>query len=91
MDDPYDMLMEYRHSDLDTLLTTRYANITVDECLLKDQLVAKFFVPYSIVVSSKKFMIEICCLDGSAPILRKNTGKYCPHYDKWPLARPTRT
>ena len=91
IDDPYDVLMEYRHSDLDTLLATKYANMTVDECLLKDQLVMKFFVPYSIVVSSKKFMVEVCCLDGSAPILRKNTGKYCPHYDKWPLAQPVQT
>jgi hypothetical protein len=87
IDDPYDMLMEYRHSDLDTLLTTRYPNVPIDECLSRDSLVTKFFVPYSIVVSSKRFMIEICCLDGSAPILRKNIGKYCPYHDEWPLTR----
>ena len=89
--DPYDVLMEYRHSDLDTLLKTRYSNIPIDECLSRDSLITKFFVPYSIVVSSKRFMIEICCLDASAPILRKNIGKYCPYDDEWPLTRSVRT
>jgi len=87
VDDPYDVLAEYRYSDLDTLLTTKYPNVPIDECLLRDSLVTKFFVPYSIVVSSKRFMIEICCLDGSASILRKNVGKYCPYHDEWPLTR----
>ena len=87
IDDPYDVLMKYRQSDLDTLLMNRYPSLSLEESFLRDKLVVKFFVPYSIVVSSKKFMIEICCLNGSAPILRKNTGKYCPCYDEWPLAR----
>jgi hypothetical protein len=85
-DDPYDILMEYRHSDLETLLKTRYPDAPIDECFLRDGLVTKFFVPYSIVVSCKRFMIDVGCLEHSTPILHKNTGRYCPYHDEWSLA-----
>jgi len=87
VDDPSNLLAEYRYSDLDTILATRYPNLPLEECLLKDKLVVKFFAPYSIVVSSKRFMVETQCLDESTPILYKNTGKYCPFKDEWPLAQ----
>lgn len=85
--DASDALMEYRYSELGALLSTRYPGLSFDQCLLRDGLVLKFFVPYSIVVSSKSFMIDVGCLDSCAPILRKNVGKYCPYADTWPLAR----
>jgi hypothetical protein len=90
VDDPSNVLAEYRYSDLDTILATRYPNLSLEECLLKDKLVAKFFAPYSTVVSSKRFMVETQCLDESTPILYKNAGKYCPFKDEWPLAQQVR-
>jgi len=86
--DPYEVLMEYRSTTLETLVESRHSGLSMGDCLLKDDLLAKFFVPYSLVVTSKKFMIDIHLLDTSSIVLRKNTGKYCPVEDRWLLIAP---
>jgi hypothetical protein len=83
--DPYDLLLEYRYASLSELLTSKYPNKSFLECLVSDKLIMKFFIPYSIVVSTKKFFQDIQLIDGSATLLYKNSGKYCPCCDEWPL------
>jgi len=84
--DPYSVLMEYRSTTLDLLIASRHPGLPIADCLLQDGLLMKFFVPYSLVVTSKAFMIDIDLLDASSTILRKNVGKYCPLVDRWLLA-----
>lgn len=86
--DPYRVLIDYRSTDLDALLGSRYPTKRLGDCLLEDGLIAKFFVPYSLVVTSKKFMMDIGLLNLFSVIARKNAGKYCPKVDRWfPTAR----
>lgn len=84
--DPYQVLTGYRSTNLDLLLASRYPTRSLGDCLLEDELMAKFFVPYSLVVTSKKFMMDIGILDLSSAIARKNAGKYCPKADLWFVA-----
>jgi len=81
-DDPYDILVEYRYSDLDTLLTRKYQGTTWTDCVVKDWLIAKFFLPYSLVVSAKRWMLGLSIL-GKSQMLNKSHGKYCPRVDVW--------
>jgi hypothetical protein len=89
VDDPSTVLAQYRYSQLDEIVTTKYPNVPLDQCFTGDNLLIKFFVPYSIVVSSKRFLIAIQCLENSSPILYKNRGKYCPKDDIWLLTQQT--
>ena len=82
VDDLYDVLNEYRHSDLDTLLARRYPGEAWTDCLVKDWLIAKFFLPYSLVVSAKRWMLDLSIL-GKSQMLNKSHGKYCPRVDVW--------
>lgn len=81
-DDPYSILVEYRYSDLDTLLASRYPGEAWEDCLVKDWMIAKFFLPYSIVVSAKRWMVDSSVL-GKSQVLNKSHGKYCPRADIW--------
>jgi hypothetical protein len=85
--DPYQVLMEYRSTTLEALIITRYPELSMADCLLEDRLLVKFFAPYSLVVNTKGFMIDIGLLGASSAILRKNAGRYCPLEDKWFLVR----
>jgi len=82
VDAPYDILMEYRYSNLDTLLVRRYPGEVWADCLVKDWMIAKFFLPYSIVVSAKQWMLGLFIL-GKSQVLNKSHGKYCPKADIW--------
>ena len=82
VNDPYGILMEYRYSDLDTLLARRYPGAAWTDCLVKDWLIAKFFLPYSLVVSAKRWMLGLSIL-GKSQVLNKSHGKYCPKADVW--------
>jgi len=81
-DDPHDILVEYRYSDLDTLLAKKYPGQTWTDCVVKDWLIAKFFLPYSLVVSAKRWMMGLSIL-GKSQMLNKSHGKYCPRVDAW--------
>ncbi len=81
-DDSYSILVEYRYSDLDTLLARRYPGKAWEDCLVKDPIVAKFFLPYSIVVSAKRWMVDVSILSHSQ-VLNKSHGRYCPKADIW--------
>ncbi len=81
-DDLHSVLVEYRHSDLDTLLARRYPGEAWEDCLVKDPIVAKFFLPYSIVVSAKRWMLDVSILSNSQ-VLNKSHGRYCPEADIW--------
>jgi len=85
LDDPYNILAEYRYTDMDTLIVKRYPGLSFERCIACDLLIIKFFVPYSIVVTGKKFMTDIHCLRESTTLLHKNTGRYCPYHDEWPI------
>lgn len=84
--DPYNVLSEYRYSNLDKLLVKRYPGEAWEDCLVKDGLLIKFFLPYAIVVSAKRWMIAIGMLDSDSIVLDKGHGRYCPRADKWILA-----
>lgn len=86
VDDPYPVLAAYRASDLRTLLARRYPLLSMADSINRDYLLAKFYVPYSMVVLAKRFMVEIGYLDRSATVLPKNAGRYCPCDDAWPLS-----
>ena len=81
-DNPYDILVEYRYSDMDTLLAKKYPGTAWTDCVVKDWLIAKFFLPYSLVVSSKRWMLDLSIL-GESQMLNKSHGKYCPRVDVW--------
>ncbi len=83
VNDPYDILVEYRYSDLDTLLARRYPGEAWTDCLVKDWMVAKFFLPYSIVVSAKQWMLSLFILHNRSQVLNKGHGQYCPKLDVW--------
>ena len=84
-DDPHGILVEYRYSDLDTLLTRRYPGEAWADCLVKDWMIAKFFLPYSIVVSAKRWMLDSSIL-GKNQVLNKSHGRYCPRVDTWQMS-----
>jgi hypothetical protein len=88
VDDPYNVLLEYRYADLDGLLSVRYPGQAFEDCMVKDWTIAKFFLPYTIVVTAKRWMIEIELLNSSNAFLDKSHGEYCPKNDIWELARP---
>lgn len=50
-----------------------------------DWMIAKFFLPYSIVVSAKRWMIDSFIL-GKSQVLNKSHGRYCPKADVWCMA-----
>jgi hypothetical protein len=83
VDDPYDTLVEYRYSDLDTLLAKRYPGESWADCVLKDWMIAKFFLPYTLVVSAKRWMLSLSLLDTERAVLSKSHGRYCPRFDVW--------
>jgi hypothetical protein len=83
VDDPRSVLMEYRYSDLNVLLARKYPGQAWEDCLVKDWVVAKFFLPYSIVVSAKQWMLSLSILDNAAQVLNKSHGRYCPKLDVW--------
>jgi len=85
VDDPYDVLAEYRYSDLDTLLTRRYPGKAWADCLVQDWMIAKFFLPYTLTVTAKRWMVGIALLNNASVVLDKSHGKYCPKDDKWKL------
>jgi hypothetical protein len=85
-DDPYVVLSMYRHRTLETVVCSLHPRETLAECLVSDHLIEKFFVPYSLVVSTKRFMIDIGLLDVQSGVYPKNSGKYCPREDRWLLA-----
>ena len=85
VDDPYDILVEYRYSDLDTLLTRRYPGKAWADCLVQDWMIAKFFLPYTLAVTAKRWMVGIALLNNASVVLDKSHGKYCPKDDKWKL------
>jgi len=88
-DDPYDVLFEYRCSDLDTLLARRYPGKAWADCLVKDWMMAKFFLPYTITVTAKRWMVAISLLNNTSVVLNKSHGKYCPKDDRWELKTPS--
>lgn len=81
-DNPYDILVEYRYSDMDTLLAKKYPGQAWTDCVVKDWLIAKFFLPYSLVVSAKRWMLGLSILRKSQ-MLNKSHGKYCSRADVW--------
>jgi len=81
--DPYGVLMEYRSTTLEALVTSRYPGKDLGDCLVKDWLIAKFFLPYSIVVSAKGWMLSLSILSDSSQVLNKSHGRYCPRSDVW--------
>ena len=83
--DRYSVMMTYRSTPLDVLLVSLYRGKSLDQCLTEDGLIAKFFVPYSLVVKGKKFMVDIGLLSVGSSIRPKNAGKYCPGRDLWQL------
>jgi len=85
IDDPSHVLAEYRYSDLDALLARRYPGETWEGCLVKDWILAKFFLPYTITTTAKRWMTDIVLLNNTSPILDKSHGKYCPRDDEWEL------
>ena len=85
VNDPYGILMEYRYSDLDTLLARRYPGVAWTDCLVKDWLIAKFFLPYTVTVTAKRWMVGIALFNKASIVLDKSHGKYCPKDDRWEL------
>lgn len=85
VNDPYDTLVEYRYSDLDTLLAKRYPGEAWRDCLVKDWMIAKFFLPYTITVTTKRWMLRLALLGNVSTVLDKSHGKYCPKEDRWKL------
>jgi len=83
--DPYEVLMEYRSTALETLVTSRYPGKDLGNCLVEDWLIAKFFLPYSIIVSTKIWMLQTAILGSDSVVLDKSHGKYCPWNDIWGL------
>lgn len=81
--DPYAVLMEYRSTTLQALVTFRYPGKNLGDCLVEDWLIAKFFLPYSIVVFAKEWMLSLFILSGGSQVLNKSHGKYCPKSDIW--------
>jgi len=81
--DPYALLIEYRSATLASLLASRYPGKNLSDCLVEDWLIAKFFLPYSIVVSAKQWMLDLHILHDRSLILNKSHGKYCPIADTW--------
>jgi hypothetical protein len=85
INDPYDVLTEYRYTNLDMLLARRYPGEAWADCLIKDWMVAKFFLPYTVTVAAKRWMVGIALLNNASVVLDKSHGKYCPKNDKWQL------
>jgi hypothetical protein len=83
--DPYHVLMEYRYSDLNRLLAKRYPGEAWADCLIRDWMVAKFFIPYTVTVTAKRWMVAIDLLNKASVVLDKSHGKYCPKDDRWVL------
>ena len=88
-DDPYSILVEYRYSDLDTLLARRYPDEAWEGCLVKDWMIAKFFLPYTVTVTAKRWMVGIALLNNASVVLDKSHGRYCPRSDNWQLETST--
>ena len=75
IDNPYDVLTEYRYTDLDMLLARRYPGEAWADCLIKDWMVAKFFLPYTVTVTAKRWMESIALLNNASVILDKSHGR----------------
>jgi hypothetical protein len=48
-------------------------------------MIAKFFLPYTLTVTAKRWMVGIALLNNASVVLDKSHGKYCPKDDKWKL------
>jgi hypothetical protein len=83
--DPYGILTDYRSATFGELIASRYPGRHLDDCLMEDGLVAKFFLPYSIVVSAKEWMRQVFIIDNEVLVLDKSHGQYCPRNDVWAL------
>ena len=86
VDDPNDVLVQYRFSNMDALLACRYPGEPWEDCVVQDWMIAKFFLPYSVVVSAKRWMLGLCILDSASQVLDKGHGLYCPKVDTWKVS-----
>ncbi len=86
--DLYQVLMEYRSMTLEALAGTRYPGKNLGDCLIQDWLIAKFFLPYSIVVTTKRWMLQTAIISSDSIVLDKSHGRYCPCNDVWALNLP---
>jgi hypothetical protein len=84
----YDVLMEYRSTALDEIVRLRHPKIDLRDCLLEDWLLAKFFLPYSLVVTTKRWMLQTSIVSCDSIVLDKSHGRYCPWNDVWALKNP---
>ena len=86
--DEYSVLMDYRASSLDSLIDSKYPDRDLSDCLVQDWLIAKMFLPYSIVVKTKRWMLHTDIIDVHSMILDKSHGQYCPCDDIRSLNSP---
>jgi hypothetical protein len=68
---------------MNTLVAKRYPGKTWEICLVKDWMIAKFYLPYTITVPTKRWMQRLAIVRASDEILDKCHGKYCPKADRW--------
>jgi hypothetical protein len=90
VDDPYDILVEYRYTNMDTLVAKRYPGKKWEVCLVKDWMIVKFHLPYTITVPTKRWMQILAIVRASNEILDKSHGNYCPKDDRWGLETSAR-
>jgi hypothetical protein len=85
-----ELLSQYRYTELEALLQTLHSDLTWSESVTTDWLITKFFLPHTISVRAKRFMIDIGIIAQDTAVLDKSHGQYCPKRDHWPLVTSQR-